>query len=377
MKIKTFIKHLHDVQIHTVAGVPDSLLSGFCDYLLQEASDEFAHYTPANEGAAIAIGAGSYMASGKPSLVYMQNSGIGNTINPIASLTHKDVYNIPMLLLIGWRGEPGFHDEPQHVYQGKITCKLCEDMEIPYRIIDEHTDDNTLEGIFEEVKEAFANLQSFALIVRKGTFVKESSSAYKNTFTMKREDAIAQIIKHIKDEDIIVSTTGKISREVYEQCDIIKGNHNQCFLTVGSMGHASMIAFALAKENEHRRVICLDGDGAALMHMGALAFLGTQKPANLVHIILNNAAHESVGGMPTGAPEVSYAKVANACGYPYAKQIVDEVALPEMLEDAYQTNHLALLEIMVQLGSRSDLGRPKETPQVNKENFMKFYKENN
>lgn len=375
MKVETFIEELKQAQIHTIAGVPDSLLSQFCDYLNQEGKQEFQHFVPANEGAAVGIAAGSYIATGCPSLVYMQNSGIGNTINPIASLLHKDVYEIPMLFVIGWRGEPGKHDEPQHVYQGKITCQLCTDMEIPYQIIDEKTTKQELQDLFVQVKETFAKKQQFAIIVRKNTFEKRSGSTYQNDYAMIREDAIATILKAVDPNAAIVSTTGKISREVYEQSDALFHTHERCFLTVGSMGHASMLAFGMAKQWKDKNIVCIDGDGAALMHMGALAFLGNQAPENLLHVVLNNEAHESVGGMPTGAPSISYADVAKSCGYPYAIQVRNEKELSLALQEAQSRASLAMIEVMVKQGSRADLGRPKETPRENKDAFMAFHKE--
>lgn len=377
MLVETFIEELKKSQIETIAGVPDSLLSCFCDYLNQEGAKQFQHYVPANEGAAVGIAAGAYIASGHPALVYMQNSGIGNTINPIVSLIHADVYEIPMLFLIGWRGEPGKHDEPQHVYQGKITCQLCEDMEIPYSIIDEATTQNELEAIFQRARASFAKNQPYAIIARKNTFEKAGSSTYQNEYALVREEAITMILKAIDEDAAVVSTTGKISREVYEQSDAIFQSHERCFLTVGSMGHASMLAFGMAKKWQDKQVVCIDGDGAVLMHMGALAFLGNQQPKNLLHIVLNNEAHESVGGMPTGAPAQSYAAIAKSCAYPYAVTVKDEVELSLALTKAKQAGGLAMIEVMVKQGSRADLGRPKETPQENKAAFMKFHKEEN
>lgn len=376
MKVETFIAELKKAGIETIAGVPDSLLSQFCDYLNQEGKDEFHHYVPANEGAAVGIGAGAYIASNKPSMVYMQNSGIGNTINPIASLLHKDVYNIPMLFLVGWRGEPGKHDEPQHVFQGKVTCSLFEDMQIAYAIIDETTSEEQLQEIFTKVKTAFDNKEQFAIIVRKNTFEKRIGSTYQNTYSLVREDAIAMILKHLDEHIPVISTTGKISREVYEQSDILYHNHDRCFLTVGSMGHASMLAFGMASTSSDKKIVCIDGDGAVLMHMGSLAFLANQNPSNYLHIVLNNEAHESVGGMPTGAPTQSYAEIAKKCGYPYTRKVTTIQDLEDALVFAKDTKELMMIEVMVKQGSRADLGRPKETPSENKNKFVTFMKEN-
>lgn len=374
MKTEYFASCLSNLGIHTIAGVPDSLLSNFCDYLNRDESKQFQHIVCANEGAAVGIGVGSYLADKKPALIYMQNSGIGNTINPIASLTHKDVYDIPMLFLIGWRGEPGKKDEPQHVYQGKVTCKLMEDMQIPYSIIDEHTTNEEIVTLFQEVQRCMNSNSSYAIIVRKGTFASYSSQPYQNAFSMVREKAIETVISHLEKEDMVVSTTGKISREVYEQCDAIHNDHTQAFLTVGAMGHASMIAFGLAMQRRDKEVICMDGDGAVMMHMGSLALLASQRPKNFIHIVLNNGAHESVGGMPTGAPNISYARVAKACGYPNTVCVYDEKELLQAMKQARANQALTMIEVFVKQGSRDDLGRPKETPIQNKENFMNYHK---
>lgn len=373
MKAEQLAQHMKESGIESIIGVPDSQLKEFCDYMNHEGGELFKHYVPANEGAAVGMGAGVYLGSGKPVCVYMQNSGIGNTINPIASLINNDVYDIPMLFLIGWRGEPGTKDEPQHVCQGKITCSLLDTMKIAYAIIDKETDEDTLQSIFETAKEHLQTNCQFAIIVRKGTFEKRQDQAFQNDYSFVREAAIATILKHSHKEDVIVSTTGKISRELYEQSDMILGNHEQSFLTVGSMGHASMIAYGISEQKKDRTIICVDGDGAALMHMGSIAFLGKQQPHNLIHIILNNDVHESVGGMPTGAVQQDYADVAKACHYAYTTIVKNEEELRIALQTAREQQQLSMIEIKVKIDSRDDLGRPKETPIQNKENFMNYH----
>ena len=376
MKLKRFIKHLKNLSVHTVIGIPDSQLKVFCDYMNHEGRDTFTHIVPANEGAAAAIAAGSYLATGQPACVYMQNSGIGNALNPIASLLHKDVYEIPMLFLVGYRGEPGVIDEPQHIFQGSITCPLFDVLEIPHATIGKDTTDEQLDMIFREAGKTLCLNHPYAMIVEKNTFEKEVSYPYQNEYLLLREKAIQIILRQIDHETVIVSTTGKISREVYEQAKALGLDAGQCFLTVGSMGHASMIAYGIAIQKPNHRVICLDGDGAALMHMGALDFLGTNKPSNLIHIILNNQAHESVGGMPIGAPDTDWAGIAAACGYPRVRRIQEERELELYLHELlHQLNPtLSLVEIQVALGSRVDLGRPKETPIENKLRFMEKLK---
>jgi phosphonopyruvate decarboxylase len=373
MKVETIIKQIKELGIQSIIGVPDSTLKEFCNYMNYENVDNLKHYVPANEGAAVGLAAGIYLGTGKSACIYMQNSGIGNAANPIISLLNKEVYDIPALFIVGWRGEPGIHDEPQHKFQGMITKELFDVMNIKNKVISVDTTDEQLNVIFEEAKNELENNRQFAIIVKKGTFEKRTNNVYKNSYKIIRENAIKEILKQIEPTDIIVSTTGKISREVYEESDIILGGHNQNFLTVGSMGHSSMIALGLAKEHEDQRVYCIDGDGAVLMHMGSLAFVAKENPNNFIHIVLNNDAHESVGGMPTCAVGVDIANIAQACGYSRVYRAYTLQELADILKKVKDTNELCLIEVKVSLESRGDLGRPKESARENKENFMKYH----
>ncbi|QBD85198.1 phosphonopyruvate decarboxylase [Clostridium tetani] len=357
----------------SIVGVPDSTLKEFCDYMNYENPRNLKHYVPANEGAAVGLAAGIYLGTGKPACIYMQNSGIGNAANPIISLLNKEVYDIPALFMVGWRGEPGVHDEPQHKFQGMITKELFELLNIKNEVISSNTTDEQLKTIFEVARNELNNNKQFAIIVKKGTFEKRGNKAHKNLYEILREDAIKEILKQIEATDMIVSTTGKISREVYEESDIILGGHKQNFLTVGSMGHSSMIALGLAKEHGNQRIYCIDGDGAVLMHMGSLAFIAKQNTNNLIHIVLNNDAHESVGGMPTCAVDVNIGNIARACGYPKVYHVYSLNELTTVLKKAKATNELCLIEVKVSLESRNDLGRPKESARENKENFMRYH----
>ncbi|RXI39590.1 phosphonopyruvate decarboxylase [Clostridium tetani] len=373
MKIETIIKEMQKLGIGSIVGVPDSTLKEFCDYMNYENPRNLKHYVPANEGAAVGLAAGIYLGTGKPACIYMQNSGIGNAANPIISLLNKEVYDIPALFMVGWRGEPGVYDEPQHKFQGMITKELFELLNIKNEVISSNTTDEQLKTIFEVARNELNNSKQFAIIVKKGTFEKRGNKAHKNSYEILREDAIKEILKQIEVTDMIVSTTGKISREVYEESDIILGGHKQNFLTVGSMGHSSMIALGLAKEHENRRIYCIDGDGAVLMHMGSLAFIAKQNPKNLIHIVLNNDAHESVGGMPTCAVDVNIGNIARACGYLKVYHVYSLNELTTVLKKAKAINELCLIEVKVSLESRNDLGRPKESARENKENFMKYH----
>lgn len=370
MKAETFAGKIRQLGIETVVGVPDSALKPFCDYMNEKGQKQFTHYVPANEGAAVGIGIGNYLATGKPVCIYAQNSGIGNMVNPITSLANEAVYGIPMLLVIGWRGEPGTKDEPQHKFMGSMTESMLHTLQIEYAILAKELSLDEVEQAFNRARDVLRAERQFAFLVKRDFFEPGKEYIYQNNHLLVREQAIHEIISAVGERDVVVSTTGKISREVYEQSNQIKGNHKQDFLTVGGMGHASMIAFGIAQARPDRRVYCLDGDGAILMHMGGLAFLGKQKPGNLVHICLNNEAHESVGGMPTGCVGMEYAKVAVSCGYPVTYVVEDALALRKVLEAIEAIHKLTFIEIRVALSSRTDLGRPAESAQENKVHFM-------
>lgn len=371
MKAREFLEAINKRGIQKIAGVPDSTLKQFCDEL-QFQGEVFSHDVTANEGAAVGIAVGSYLGSGRPACVYMQNSGLGNIVNPLTSLANIDVYGIPMLFVIGWRGEPGVKDEPQHVFQGKITCEMLEVLQVPYAVIDEKTTLEELEQILDKAWDAFAQNIQYAIVVKKGTFAKDREHIWENGFSLNREEALGTILESIPSDACIVSTTGKISRELYEQSDARKGNHDNLFMSVGGMGHASMIALGVAGEQKDRKVICVDGDGATLMHMGALAFVASQAPENLYHIVINNQAHESVGAMPTGCMNIPIAEVARTVGYKYTTRITTMEQLQEIQNVIATKQGPCLFEVMVGLDSRADLGRPKESARENKESFMKY-----
>jgi len=362
-----FYNKLVEKEVGFFSGVPDSLLKDFCAYITDHAGKQ-NHIIAVNEGAAVALACGYHLATNRIPLVYMQNSGIGNAVNPLLSLADNEVYRIPLVLVIGWRGEPGVHDEPQHIKQGKVTCSLLESMGIPCAVLekDENGVNSQIETCFKTISEIGS---PYALIIRKDTFapyVLQKKEEYEALMT--REEAIEEIA--VNREGIIVSTTGMISRELYELRDKAGTGHARDFLTVGSMGHASSIALSIALQKPQLQITCLDGDGAALMHMGSFAAIGTQKPRNYCHIILNNSAHDSVGGQPTIAPFIDFPAVARACGYTKAYQVKTRKELIKIL--AKKNEGLTFIEVKVKKGARKDLGRPKTTPQENKAAFMQF-----
>ncbi len=352
------------------AGVPDSQLKALCSFLMDKYGLDPAHHViAANEGNAAALAAGYHLATGKTPVVYLQNSGLGNIVNPAASLLNGKVYGIPCLFIVGWRGEPGVHDEPQHLFQGEITLKLLEDLDIPCFVIDKTATEEQIQAKLGEYGALFAQGKQAAFVVRKGALEYSGKTVYTNPYSMGREEAIGHILQ-ASGEDPVVSTTGKASREVYELREARGQGHGHDFLTVGSMGHSSSIALGIALQKPERRVWCLDGDGAALMHLGAMALIGANQPANLVHIVLNNQAHESVGGMPTVAGKVDLRAIAKACGYPGVFSVDNPEELKRALEAVKAAKELAFIEVKCALGARADLGRPTATPQQNKAAFM-------
>lgn len=351
-------------------GVPDSQLRPLCDYLMHTYGVDARHHViAANEGSCAAIAAGYHLATGKVPVVYLQNSGEGNLVNPAASLLHRRVYGIPELFVVGWRGEPGVPDEPQHVHQGVITRKLLEDLEIPSFLIDSKTSKDEVRQALAEFRVLLDQGGSAAFVIRKGGLSYSDKEVYQNGFCLNREEAVRRIVR-AAGEDFIVSTTGKASRELFEIRTAAGQTHARDFLTVGSMGHASSIALGIALHRPEARIWCVDGDGAVLMHMGAMALIGTNRPRNLIHIVLNNGAHETVGGMPTAAGSIDLPAIARACGYPFAERVEDSVALDAALAEAGGRRTLCLIEVRCAIGSRADLGRPTAAPQENKAAFM-------
>lgn len=353
-------------------GVPDSQLKALCDYLMNTYGiDQHHHIIAANEGNCVGLAAGYHLATGKVPVVYMQNSGEGNIINPLASLLNDKVYAIPMIFIIGWRGEPGIHDEPQHIYQGEVTVKLMEDMDVKTFIIGKDTSEDELKGAMENFNRLLQNGKQVAFIIRKGALEYDEKVVYKNDDTMTREEIIQHIVK-VTAEDPIISTTGKASRELFETRVANGQSHQYDFLTVGSMGHSSSIALGVALNKPGKKIWCIDGDGAVLMHMGSMAVIGANSPDNLVHIVINNGSHETVGGMPTVASKMDIVAIAKACGYHNAVSVKSFDELDKELQNAKNSKELCLIEVKCSIGARANLGRPTTTAIENKKGFMSF-----
>lgn len=367
-----FIEKLQSEGVEFYTGVPDSLLKNVCAYITDH-FDERHNIIAANEGGAVALAAGYHLATGKVGCVYMQNSGEGNAVNPLASLTDPEVYHIPLLLIIGWRGRPGVHDEPQHVKQGKVTTGLLNVMGINYDVLSKEEDKAAV-----QIKNAMHNIRQtgnvYALVVEKDTFDSYTlQNVVRNEYPMSREEAIKTVAASIPLDAVIVSTTGMISRELFEYRTAMKQGHERDFLTVGSMGHASMIALGIALQRPERKVYCFDGDGASIMHMGNMAIVGSKRPDNFVHIVFNNGAHDSVGGQPTVGHDINLVEIAFAMHYENAVCVHTLDQLKNALDDMLVSG-LQLIEVRVKKGNRKDLGRPTTSPIQNKEALMEFLK---
>lgn len=374
MNIINFMTYIANGEVDFFTGVPDSQLKPLCNYLINTYGLSNNHIIAANEGNAVAMAAGYHLSTGKIPCVYLQNSGLGNIINPVASLLNNKVYAIPCVFVVGWRGEPNVHDEPQHVFQGEITLKLLEVMDITYMVIDKNTSEKDLENKMIEYKSLLDSGKSVAFVVKKGGLSYKEKVEYKNDNLTLREE----IIKYITDvakEDIIISTTGKTSRELFEIREQNGLSHKYDFLTVGSMGHSSSIALGVALNKPNTRVWCIDGDGAALMHMGAMAVIGAMSPRNYVHVIINNGAHESVGGQPTVADSINLGKIASGCGYNWSYHVTSLNEFDVVLSEIEGKQGPIFIEVKAAIGSRDDLGRPTTTPIENKMAFMEYLRE--
>lgn len=367
-----FVKELLKNDIDFFSGVPDSLLKNVC-YYIEDNIPKKQHIIAANEGNALSIGIGYHLATNKVPLIYMQNSGLGNIVNPLMSLADKEIYSIPMLMMIGWRGEPGVKDEPQHIKQGRVMLDSLNAMEISHYTISTDTDEKELSGIIKKsINETIKNQHPVALIVKKGTF---DSYKLKNTlsknYDMSREDAVKVLVNNLNENDVVVSTTGVTSRELFEYREELNQSHKQDFLTVGGMGHANQIALGIAVQKPNKTIYCFDGDGAMLMHMGSLAINGNIGCKNFKHILLNNGVHDSVGGQQTAAFNIDTIVMMKSLGYKWAKSVETETELETKMKEMQTIEGPSFLEIKVNPGFRKDLGRPTTTPLENKLSLMK------
>jgi len=369
---KEFYESIRTHNMEFFCGVPDSLLKDFCAYVT-DVTPKSNHVITANEGQAVALAAGYHMATGKAAVVYLQNSGLGNIVNPLMSLAVPGVYSIPMLLLVGWRGEPGKRDEPQHVVQGQATPGILASCGIPFQVLPDYYE-GAEQALYTARKHMETTKSPYCLLVRRQNFLPYKLKNDPEKYPLNREGALQVIVDALHERDVVVGTTGMLSRELFEY-RVAKGQgHEKDFLTVGSMGHASAIALGIAKFRTKRQIFCLDGDGAALMHMGNMSTIGQEEPKNFKHVIINNGAHDSVGGQPSfGADEkFSFPDIAKACGYNAVMTATEPEDITEKVKEMREMDGPVLLEVKCNKGGRKNLGRPTRTPQQNKKDFMHF-----
>ncbi|MDB4417789.1 phosphonopyruvate decarboxylase [Akkermansiaceae bacterium] len=370
---KEFFESLTNNGVDFYCGVPDSLLKDFCAYVSDHAPAE-RHVITTNEGSAVALAMGNYLATNNVPLVYMQNSGFGNAINPLLSLADPKVYSIPMLLVIGWRGEPRMNDEPQHVKQGEVSETLLKTMGISYMVIS-NSASNIDDSVRMAITHAKDNNEPYVFLIKRGTFEPYSlRQKIQTDFDLSREQAIKKTIELVSDSDIIVATTGKTSRELFDLRENNDQGHHRDFLTVGGMGHANQIALGIAMAKPERIIYCFDGDGACLMHTGGLGIIGDLNLNNYKHIIFNNGAHDSVGGQPTIGFDIDFRKIAEGFNYRKTFQIKTVDTFDHIFNQFKNTPGPCLLEILVNKGARDTLGRPTISPKENKADFKLFLK---
>lgn len=347
-------KALEGMGVNFFTGVPDSLLNDFCLYLVKNIPDG-QHVMAANEGNAVAIAAGHYMATGDIPVVYMQNSGIGNATNPLLSLTHDCVYGIPMILVIGWRGDPAINDHAQHKKQGELTPVLMDDMDIPYEILD---DENTVIQKFEwavgKAKEISAPV---ALIAKKAILTeKVKKQEYAESPLMNREEAVSAVVDILGKDVIYLGTTGRATREVHEQLKAHGIGDGHEFQNVGSMGHVSSVGLGIALAKPKQKVVVFDGDAAAVMHLGALATNCRYKAGNMIHIVLNNGVNESVGGQPSAGYVVNLTDIAAACGYRTPGHAIEtKEELQQIVREQKDGDMPLFIDVHVRQGIRKDM----------------------
>ncbi len=350
-----FVETLEEAQIDFFTGVPDSYLNGFNNYLKYNIPPE-RNVITANEGNAIALAAGHYFATGRTALVYMQNSGLGNCVNPLLSLADKAVFSVPMVLLIGWRGEPGTRDatREQHTMQGKLTMPMLNAMEIPYRILSEESACSDAAWAAMEARRISGPV---ALIAPNGVMTEKKKNQSDDCYPMSREQAIAVLLEEMPEDTIFVATTGRATRELYCQRKLRGEGHGKDFLNIGSMGHASSVAMGLALAKPDRKVVCLDGDAAAMMHMGAMTMVSKLPLKNYIHVVLNNGAHESVGGQPSSGHKIRFTTIARGCGYDTPDgPVINDMELRKEIARCLKSDKASFLDVRIHSGIRSDLG---------------------
>ena len=363
MKPGIFVTTLEDAGFSPFMGIPCSVLKPLLDYIA-DGNCSTRNYLCSSEGDAMGLAAG-FSLSGKLPVVYMQNDGYGNAINPLSSLLL--LYKLPVLLLISWRGEPGAKDAPQHAVMGSVILSLLDTFEIPYIVLD-NEERNLKDSVTRAKNHCMAESKPFAFVIRKGYFDRYNASiSQSNTMLNRRLEYIRLLSAKLQPNDVLLGTTGFAGREMYQ---IV--THKGKFYMMGSMGCLASLGLAIALEQPDKRIILLDGDGAILMKMGALATVGYHRPSNLIHICFDNRSYESTGGQPTLSTTVDLRAVAKACGYTTVHNIKTTGEFEAMWNNEAKYPKPHFLHIEINPGTEEELARPSISPEEMRDCFRAF-----
>lgn len=366
INITEFLVELKKNDLTFFSGVPDSLLKNLCFAIDKKFKSK--HFVAANEGSAIGIGLGYYLKTKKIPVIYMQNSGLGNAINPLISLANSKVYRIPLFMIIGWRGENSkkLIDEPQHITQGKETINFLKSLGVKYKIVSSRSN---IKKIIKELKNySYKNKLPVCILIKKNSFEnKKINKTLPQKKLYLREELLRTIVNDLPKKSNIVSTTGILSRELNEILNYNNLKKLNNFMCVGGMGHAISVASGIAI-NTNKKIFCFDGDGALTMHMGSLTTSAMQK--NIVHILFNNNGHESVGGQKTSADNIKFYKLAKSLGYKTAKYCKNKIQLIKAISEAIRSKESFFIEVLCKQGHRKNITRPSTKMTILKEQFM-------
>ena len=362
IKTEEFISFLTKKKINFFCGVPDSTLNSFLNALsIKKKKNVIAP----NEGGAVALAMGYYLKTKKIPLVYMQNLGLGNATDPLTSLCAPEVYSIPMVLLIGWRGNPHMKDEPQHLVTGKNTLNILKLFKIKTVIIRSNKS-------FKSIGKIINHSQKFkkivAIVVPPGIFSKLSVKVKKSNLPI-RSNVIEKILRSVKKNTRIISTIGFSSREFFQVKKEKKIKNGKLFLMVGGMGHASATSLGVHLNSGKNEVICVDGDGAFLMHMGNVATAGVYAKKNFKYILFDNNAHESTGVQPTISNKINFKKIASGFGFKKVYELKTKKDVENKLSKIMKLTQPTFIRIVVATGTFKKLERPKDLYEI-KDKFM-------
>ena len=365
IKIDSLINVLKKNDINFFTGIPDSILIELSRFLQNK--NKRKHIRATSEGSAISIGIGHYLSTKQVPCIYMQNSGLSNALNPLISITSKKVYNIPLVLIIGWRGSPRVKDEPQHNVKGKITESILKLLNIKYTIV---RSGNDLSQFNKIVKNAKKNNNIAACLIEQGT-IKKIKKTYnkKNFYKLNKELFLKTLLETLEKNSKVISSTGYNSRELMYLRNKYKLINTKDFYMVGGMGHTASVALGYSLSTK-KKTICIDGDGSFLMHLGSIKTAGTFANNNFKYILLNNNSHDSVGGQNTYANNIDFEKLSKSLGFKKFYKIKNNKNLKQNIKRFLKGNNLNFLEVKITNSKIKNLPRPNDLIKI-KNLFMK------